>query len=162
MSLRAVAASTARLERYNALIARSKAHWTWPSGYLEPALERLRVTPDYLAHATGLEILLNGALVGFCAVKLTDDGILLDHLWMEPDHIGRGVGAFAVDRVVAMAKGAGLTQIEVWPDPAAEGFYLRQGFLTTGERLPSRIIGGPDFRRFVLRVEGDSQPQPGS
>ena len=153
-----VAPATANyLDRYNALIARSKAHWTWPSGYLVPALERLRITPDYFADNIGLEMLLNGELAGFCAVKRGDDCVLLDHLWIEPDHMGRGVGAFAVARVVAIAKGAGLTQIDVWPDPPAEGFYLRQGFLTTGERLPSRIVGGPDFHRFVLHVDGRSQ-----
>ena len=38
------------------------------------------------------------------------------------------------------------------PDPPAEGFYLRLGFVGTGERVPSRVPGGPLFSVYRLRL----------
>lgn len=154
MIFRTAAASVRAVERYNGLIARSKAHWRWPSGYLEPALRRLRITANYLADNVAREILCGDKLAGFFAVKLNDGRVLLDHLWIEPDYIGRGAGGFAVSQVIAIAKEAECAQIEAWPDPPAEGFYRRLGFEGTGERVPSRIAGGPIFTCFALRVDG--------
>src|SRR6266700_4113753 len=36
------------LPAINALIARSKGHWSWPAGYLEQALVLLTIDVDYL------------------------------------------------------------------------------------------------------------------
>jgi len=38
------------------------------------------------------------------------------------------------------------------PDPPAEGFYSRLGFVGTGEQVPSRVHGGPLFSVYRLRL----------
>ena len=157
---RTAAASSEHLYRYDALIARSKAYWTWPDGYLEKALELLRITQDYLGHSDAFEILRGSELVGFCAVLSEADRITLDHLWIEPSCIGHGAGAFAVSYVIDLTRRAGRSAIDVWPDPPAEPFYLRQGFKATCDQLPSRIPCGPSFRRFRFLMRDDVHPSP--
>ncbi len=46
--IRIIGAREQSLAQINDLIARSKAHWTWPEGYLEKALPLHTIAPEYL------------------------------------------------------------------------------------------------------------------
>lgn len=149
-----VSATSAGLAACNALIARSKAVWPWPAGYLEASLPLLAITPDYLARSMSFEVRDPG-LVGFCALANAGgrhDRLLLDHLWINPDAIGRGLGRLACAHLCDVARAHDATELVVLPDPPSEGFYRRQGFEDTGERLASRVPGGPVFSRFRLTL----------
>jgi predicted N-acetyltransferase YhbS len=76
--------------------------------------------------------------------------VLLDNLWVTPDLIGNGIGRRVCEHVFRLAREQGWTQLWVLPDPPAEGFYLKTGFFDTGERVSSRMPGGPLF--FVYRI----------
>jgi diamine N-acetyltransferase len=57
---------------------------------------------------------------------------------------GRGVGRFAVDALADEARRRGVTRITVlWErgDGGPEGFYLRLGFVPTGEELFGEVVG---------------------
>jgi hypothetical protein len=112
----------------------------------------LKITPDYLKRSSSYEILYEGELVGIYSVIDGDEYPVLDHLWIEPAHIGRGAGRFAIDRLVATFNANGASAIDVWPDPPAENFYTRLGFETTGDLSPSRVPSGPAFQRFRLKL----------
>ena len=147
-----ITASADRLVHYNVLIRRSKGVWSWPNGYLENALRLLRITSDYLDRSSSYEILYDRELVGFCSVVDGDDRPILDHLWIEPTHIGRGAGRFVISQLIAIFQASGTFAIDVWPDPPAEGFYTRLGFEATGDMLASRIVDGPAFKCFRLNL----------
>lgn len=145
-----VAANPDCVGKYDALIARSKSVWEWPAGYLDTALKMLRITPQYILQAEAFEIRHDQKLVGFFACLNKSGRTLLDHLWIEPHHIGCGAGKSAVEHIAGLAKARGNSAVDVWPDPPAERFYLGLGFMTTREQVPSRISGGPTFRRLCL------------
>ena len=147
-----VPASVERIADYSSLIARSKSVWQWPSGYLEEALPLLKITREYIARSSSCEILCEGKLIGFYSVVDGGDCLVLDHLWIEPDHIGRGAGRFAIGRLAATSKAKGVSAIDVWPDPPAEEFYIRLGFAAMGDSTPSRVPGGPAFQRLRLSL----------
>jgi len=141
------------LPAINALIARSKAYWTWPAGYLEQALELHRIDADYLRGHHNFEVLdTRNELVGFFALAASDNNIVLDNLWVSPERIGHGIGRRACEYAFQFARDHGWTEVWVVPDPPAEGFYLRLGFVGTGERMPSRVPGGPLFSVYRLRL----------
>ena len=57
---------------------------------------------------------------------------------------GRGVGRFAVDAIAAEARSRGFDRITVlWErgEGGPEGFYLRLGFVPTGEELFGETVG---------------------
>lgn len=147
-----VAATSDHIEKYDALIARSKSVWEWPAGYLNAALEMLQITPQYILQSDAFEIRHNQSLVGFLACLSELNRTLLDHLWIEPHHRGHGAGRAAVKYVANLAMARGSAAVDVWPDPPAERFYLLQGFRTTCDEAPSRIAGGPTFRRLCLNI----------
>lgn len=140
------------VDRYNALIGRAKASWDWPPGYLNAAIPFLKVTTDYIASSSSFAILCDNRLVGFCALTDEPPGQLLDHLWIEPRHFGKGAGRFAVTEIVNRAKGRQVSWIDVWPDPPSVGFYQSVGFNETGDLAASRVSGGPTFERLRLTV----------
>lgn len=60
---------------------------------------------------------------------------------------GMGIGAFAVQEVVAEARRRGFERITVLWEPGEdgpEGFYLKQGFVPTGEVLFGEVVGAMD------------------
>ncbi|MDB4142395.1 GNAT family N-acetyltransferase [Akkermansiaceae bacterium] len=72
-------------------------------------------------------------LVGFFAIKKGKEGNYLDHLWLLPEAIGKGVGRLAFERIIEECIDLNIEDFFVVSDPDAEGFYLRQGAERIGE-----------------------------
>jgi GNAT superfamily N-acetyltransferase len=150
--IRIIHAREESLADINGLIARSKAHWSWPEGYLDKALPLHRISPAYVRRNHCFEVLdARDRLIAFFAVVVSHTRVLLDNLWVTPDLIGNGIGRRACEHVFRLAREQGWTQLWVLPDPPAEGFYLKTGFFDTGERVSSRVPGGPLF--LVYRIQ---------
>jgi GNAT superfamily N-acetyltransferase len=74
----------------------------------------------------------DGKPIGFSVVIPTDDQVHeLDGLFVEPDHMGCGVGRALVQDAVARATRAGAERLEVTAGPA-QGFYEKVGFELVG------------------------------
>jgi GNAT superfamily N-acetyltransferase len=152
--VRIIPARRESLAWINDLIVRSKSSaWTWPAGYLERALPLHKIEPSYLRSNHCFELLdVNDQLAAFLAVAIHDARVVLDNLWVRPDLIGKGVGRRACEHVCQLAHEYGWTDVWVIPDPPAVGFYKKMGFADTGERVPSRVPGGPEFCVYRLRL----------
>jgi len=141
-----------RLAEINDVIARSKAHWPWPDQYLSAALPLLRISEDYLDRNPSVVALgSDDAILAFGSLATDGGQTYLDNLWVRPDRIGLGLGRHLCDYLLDCAREHDFEALWVLPDPPAEGFYLKRGFLDTGERVPSRIAGGPVFS--LLRIQ---------
>lgn len=152
-----VPAREASLEDVNGLIARSKAYWDWPEEYLSRAIPLHRITSSYLSSNRCFEVVTNhGELVGFLSITEGNARIMIDNLWIAPEHIRHGIGSAAVHFVFELARAYGWRHLWVLPEPPAEGFYRALGFSDTGERVPSRVSGGPVFS--VYRIPAPELP----
>lgn len=156
-----VPAREASLKEVNALVARSKAYWNWPHEYLSRAIPLHKVTPAYLDHNRCFEIVTNGKeLVAFFSVSDSGARVIVDNLWVEPLYIGRGIGRAAMLFIFDLARASRWQHLWVLPDPPAEGFYRALGFSDTGERVPSRVPGGPVFSAYSIAIpHGASEPE---
>ena len=139
------------LAAINSLIARSKAYWNWPAAYLERAIPMHQVSPAYLRANRCFEVLHpRGDLVAFYALVESDARMVLDNLWVIPELIGQGIGRWACEHAIRLARDVGREALWVLPEPPAEGFYRHLGFADTGERMPSRVPGGPVYSVYRL------------
>jgi GNAT superfamily N-acetyltransferase len=145
-AIRIVPAREDSLSEINDLIARSKSHWDWPDGYLEQALSLHRLAPAYLRgnHCCAIMTELE-KLIGFLSIVVNDGKAVLDNLWITPERIGHGIGRYACEYAFRWAAEQEWKELWVVPDPPAEGFYRRMGFVDTGERIASRVPAGPTF-----------------
>jgi len=83
------------------------------------------------------------APIGFSVVIPTDGSVHeLDGLFVDPGHMGRGVGRALVEEAAARAAGDGAECIEVTAGPA-QGFYEKVGFRLVGA---ARTRFGPAVR----------------
>src|SRR5437867_1632805 len=151
--VRIIPAREESLARINDLIARSKSYSNWPADYLKKALPLHEIEPSYLRRNQCFELLdVNDQLAAFLAVAVSDTRVVLENLWVRPDLIGKGVGRRACEHALQLAREYGWRDLWVIPDPPAEGFYKKMGFSDTGERVPSRVPGGPLFSVYRIRL----------
>jgi GNAT superfamily N-acetyltransferase len=76
----------------------------------------------------------NETLCGFSAVCEVKGEKMLDHLWIDPPYIGKGLGRVLFLEGVARAKELGWTGFTIASDPYAEAFYKKMGAIRIGER----------------------------
>ena len=146
LEVRIIPAREKSLARINDLIVRSKSYWNWPTDYLKQALPLHEIDFSYLRSNQCFELLdVTDQLAAFLAVAISDTRVVLDNLWVRPDLIGKGVGRRACEHVFRLASEHHWTELWVVPDHPAIGFYEKMGFSDTGERVPSRVPGGPVF-----------------
>jgi GNAT superfamily N-acetyltransferase len=139
--------------RLTAIAHAAKAHWGYASSELATWRDDLTVTPARLDEDAYccLDDDLGDTIAFFAVSRATsDDGAViceLEHMWVEPDAMGRGHGAALLRHALRVARDAGARELRIASDPHAEGFYLRMGAVCVGD-VPSRPAG----RRLPLLV----------
>jgi GNAT superfamily N-acetyltransferase len=131
----------------------AKRHWRYPEALIRLWKRDLTVSPRFLAGHPVYCAERDGVPVGFYALSRDDDVPELEHMWVAPEHIARGVGRALFAHLVARLRDAGATELRVASDPHAEGFYLRMGARRVGE-----VASRPPGRRLpllVLRLEDE-------
>lgn len=125
-------AEPSEAEALTCLCRAAKRHWGYPTAWMEAWAEDLRVTPDYLAASPVFVAELAGEIIGFFGLRREADDWHLEHLWLEPRHIGRGWGRALFAAAVAEARRLGATRLRIRSDPNAEAFYRHLGAVRTG------------------------------
>jgi ribosomal protein S18 acetylase RimI-like enzyme len=70
-----------------------------------------------------------GETVGFVVVRPHETQLLLDHLYIHPDHQGQGLGAAVLAIIFSEADGAGKDlRVGALKQSRANDFYVRHGF----------------------------------
>lgn len=128
ISLRA--ASPDEAERLTEIACRSKAHWGYSAEQMaawRPAF--LTVTADYITrHSPVVAVDDECGVVAFAALERGPRGAVLEHLWVLPGFMGRGIGSRLFRHIAGQASDFTFTS-----DPQADGFYLKQGARIIGE-----------------------------
>ena len=118
----------------------AKRSWGYPETWIQRWRDALTITEMFIRDQATFVAAINQLPVGFAAVVRTAEltqsrACRLEHLWVRPDLMGRGMGRalFAVCEAVAREAGSDVLMIE--SDPHAEAFYHRQGAVTISHRL---------------------------
>jgi len=137
------------------IAAAAKAHWGYPPAWLEQWRAALTLMPSDVARwtvrvATDAE----GTTLGFSALAPAEPRWQVEHLWVRPRAIGRGIGRLLLRDALRWAHTAGAIGLEIDADPHAAGFYLRCGAQPAGT-VPAPMPGSPNrtLPRFWLDAE---------
>ena len=125
--------------RATELARRAKAHWGYPAEWLEAWSDDLMVTAEGIEKHATFVASLEGDVVGVCQLQQGDDHAMLEHVWVDPDSHGRGIGRALVEHVRGHAHGV----IAIVADPNAEAFYVKLGARRVGE-VPAPMPGAPN------------------
>lgn len=127
----------------------AKRHWGYPDAWMRQWRDALTVTPAYLRDHAVFIAAEGQDLRGFYALSVDGDDAVLEHLWIDPRWMGRGIGRDLLRHAVRTARAAGAARLEIDSDPHAEAFYLRMGARRIGE-VPADVDG---VRRVLPRLE---------
>ena len=126
------------------LALRSKAYWGYSKDFLdacraELAVDRSRIgSPDYQCFVA----LLGDSIAGFYTlVKLSADTCELEALFVDPEHIGKGLGRSLIQHATARLSTLGAQRMIIQGDPHATEFYVATGAIQVGTRESGSIPG---------------------
>jgi GNAT superfamily N-acetyltransferase len=127
----------------------SKGYWPYPPAYFDIWKKELTITANYIkvndVHVYELEQVVTGY---YAIVELSKDtdvsgimlkkGVWLEHMFIDPRHIGKGIGAKLFSHLYSRCIEKRITELGILADPNASGFYEKMGCRYVKE-FPSTI-----------------------
>lgn len=133
------------------LALRSKAHWGYDKAFLESCRAELTLQPEELAVQRATVAEVDGQVVGFYTLAGEPPAAELAFLYIEPDHIGGGIGRRLWQHAVDTARKHGIERFTIDAEPAAETFYRKMGATQIGS-VTSGSIPGRMLPQMIYRV----------
>ncbi|MCB0044011.1 MAG: GNAT family N-acetyltransferase [Caldilineaceae bacterium] len=123
---------TARLSE---IAQAAKAHWGYPAAWLEAWRPQLTLEAADIGRYVVWVAETDSQIAGFCALDVSDSHTAaLEHMWVMPEFMGRGIGRALVEEAVAYAAARGIDKLEIESDPNAVPFYRRMGARIVSEK----------------------------
>jgi GNAT superfamily N-acetyltransferase len=113
----------------------AKRHWGYPEHWIRAWQPVLTITPDQIDQQLTCVATLDDQPVGFYALSDCEKYVSLEHLWVHPSVMGKGVGRDLFHHAVQQAAQSGICVLFIESDPHAEGFYRRMGARRVGQTL---------------------------
>ena len=132
----------------------SKASWGYPDELLALWDADLTLDPAFVERHDVWAAVAGAKVVGFYAVTGEGSAREIEHLWVAPGWMGRGVGRRMLEHLVSRARAAGVVELRVVSDPHAAGFYRRMGARQVGEQ--ASVPSGRRLPVLAIRVIGDA------
>jgi predicted N-acetyltransferase YhbS len=127
----------------------AKAHWGYPAEWLDSWRDELSITEREIERHATFVASIGDEVVGICQLQEGDIGAVLENVWVDPAHHGRGVGRALVEH----AQGHTIGVIAIVSDPYAEPFYLKLGARRVGA-VSAPMPGAPDRTLPLLELDG--------
>ncbi|MBP8311045.1 MAG: GNAT family N-acetyltransferase [Burkholderiaceae bacterium] len=122
---------------------RSKGHWGYSPTDLARWREELTLAPATIVACPTWVAWIDESAVGFYQLQTGATQWVLEHLWVHPDGMRRGIGRALLRHAVRLAAEQGAHALAIDADPHAEPFYLACGACRVGA-LAAPIDGYPD------------------
>ena len=126
------------------LALRSKAHWGYSQEFIAACRHELTFTPEQIIGNT-LQFIAaetEGDLLGFYALEqVSATEFELQALFVEPRHIGSGVGRTLIAHAKCAVAQAGGKVLRIQGDPHAERFYRAAGGMLVGQKESASFPG---------------------
>ncbi len=134
----------------------AKAHWGYPEHWIKQWKDELTITSSYVETHHIYAAVTELRFVGFFAITLQKNAASLDHLWVLPAAMGKGIGRALFEQAENVARDIGAKSLKITSDPHAESFYLRMGAVTYGQE-PATMNGQ---ERSLPLMEKELSPAP--
>jgi len=130
----------------SSLAKRSKAHWGYDDSFMTACADELTYSGDDLAANIVRIAAMGDGVAGFHILSIEggeEEGNSgeIEAFFVDPDHMGKGVGKALFDDLLAFAEKRGVRKLICQSDPFAEPFYLAMGMARVGESESASIKG---------------------
>ena len=134
------------------LMRAAKRSWGYPDEWMKLWSAVLRIDADAIA---AMQVRVGedeDGIVGFYALAGTGSTVQLEHLWVRPGQMGKGVGRALLAHALAAAAVGGAAEVLIESEPHAEAFYIRMGAVRFAS-VAAPAPGAPDRMLPVLRID---------
>lgn len=139
-------------DRLTEIALAAKRHWKYPERWIEIWRPSLTISSEYISSEPVFLARVDHRIAGFYGLLHRDGALWLEHLWVLPAYMGRGIGAALYRHALETAFAGGASVVKIEADPNAEAFYRRMGARRRGE-VASEIEG---HRRVLPLLEAAS------
>lgn len=140
MNLQIRRATPAEAETLTTIAHAAKRHWGYPEKWIQQWRDDLTLTREFIAGHEVYVAIVESRIAGCCALVLTGSLAEIEHMWIDPEQMGAGLGRALFEHVTERARQLGFNELELSADPNAEGFYQRMGAERIGD-VRSEIDG---------------------
>lgn len=116
----------------SALALAAKRHWRYGPEDIERWRPLLTVTESELVSRPAFVADVGGEAAGFYVLEPRQAVWELEHLWVSPQYMRRGIGRALLEHAAGTARAGGASEILIDADPNAEAFYLACGATRLG------------------------------
>lgn len=120
-------------QRLTTIAHAAKRYWSYSEELISLWQADLTVSPQFIADNPVFCAVRSSEIAGFYALSRQRETFELEHLWVDPQHMGTGIGALLFQHAVRTVRSMGGSVLNIASDPHAEGFYLRMGASRVGE-----------------------------
>jgi N-acetylglutamate synthase-like GNAT family acetyltransferase len=125
----------------------AKRHWGYPEKLIKLWKSDLTVTPDLIRMYPVYCATVGSRIIAFYALSGKGDVREIEHMWVTPRYIGRGVGQQLFAHLLKQLRAMKVARLRIVSDPNAAGFYHRMGARRVG-----RVASTPPGRFLPLLV----------
>lgn len=140
-------------EELGRLARRAKSHWPYERELLMRMLDALTIDPETIRHGIFYVAEDRSRLSGVAGAVHTQYGWELEHLWIDPSAMGKGLGRQLLKCILRECANRGISVLTFTSDPHAEGFYQRIGAMRIGSRASTVM---PDRNLPLFSIMTDS------
>jgi GNAT superfamily N-acetyltransferase len=133
----------------------AKAHWGYRAEDLARWEADLTVSADSVGRQPTFVAEVACYIAGFFQLSFAADGPELEHFWVLPAYMGKGIGRALIERAVREIAERGHVRLLIDADPNAERFYIACGAVRTGEK-PAPAAGQPQRVRPQLVLSANA------
>jgi len=123
----------------------AKHYWGYPERWIQLWAPILTITPEFIEQYETYVAFLDDEPVGVCAILQQDEKASIEHLWVLPEHMGKGIGRELFDHTLTRCRELGARVLGIESDPNAQGFYEHMGANKVGE-----VVGEVDGQPRIL------------
>lgn len=126
-------AQTCEADILTDIAIRSEAYWGYDADFMNNFKTIYRVTARFVEENPTYVAENVDRIIGFYGVSKCDNETELEYLYVEPEHIGKGIGKLLWDHCIKHCKDNGIDRLTLVTSPQAVGFYAKQGAVQIGE-----------------------------
>jgi GNAT superfamily N-acetyltransferase len=120
----------------------AKRHWDYPERWIQIWVPSLTISAEFIEKHDTYVAYVDTQPIGFYAISIENNKVIVEHLWVLPEFMGRGIGADLFRHMISKCKELGVSILEIESDPNAQGFYVHMGAKRVGESV-SELDGQP-------------------
>ncbi|KAF2337931.1 GNAT family N-acetyltransferase [Flavobacterium ginsenosidimutans] len=120
--------------RLTEITKKSKAYWGYSDEQMEKWNNNLTITRDYIEENPVFNLIDENQIIGYYSyLRLENNQVKLDNLFILPEYIGKGFGSFLMNDFLERMRNEKCQKIILDSEPNAEQFYQKIGFTKIGE-----------------------------